>query len=112
MKIGTQHRNKIWRSLVEFRNSNTFSTAHTEELARSTSNASTVSVESPAAQGFDSPGYFEVTKYTFKHTISLDQQLKKEDHDYCWTTTASLCYTTYSNHASLTDFIGCLINQW
>ncbi len=76
MKIGTAHRNKIWRSLVEFRNSDTFMSTQTQNMQRSSSNASTVSMQS--GTGY-CPGYYEVTRYTFKHTISLN----KGDHDYC-----------------------------
>ena len=76
MKIGTSHRNKIWRSLVEFRNSNSFVSSQSQSLQRSGSSASTVSMQSNAGY---CPGYYEVTRYTFKHTISL----KKDDHDYC-----------------------------
>ena len=84
MKIGTQHRNKIWRSLVEFRNSSTLagsSSSQTQALQRSSSNASTVSMGSQngGATAYN-PGFYEVTRYTFKHTISLKND---GDHDYC-----------------------------
>ncbi len=75
MRIGTAHRNRIWRSLVEFRNSSAFIGSQLD-LQRSGSTASTASMQSNAVPG---AGYYEVTRYTFKHTISL----KKEDHDYC-----------------------------
>ena len=78
MKIGTAHRNKIWRSLVEFRNSQNLAPSQSS-LQRSGSDASTVSMQSQS--GGYNPGYYEVTRYTFKHTISL----KQEDHDYCQT---------------------------
>ena len=84
MKIGTDHRNQIWRSLVEFRNTNMFSSP-VQSLQRSQSNASTISMASQngtaagqLTNGAAGPGFYEVTRYTFKHTISM-----KKDHDYC-----------------------------
>ena len=92
MKIGTEHRNQIWRSLVEFRNSNMFvggatptspsaagAGAGVGAFGRTHSNASTVSMLSQqGGGGAAGPGAtFEVTRYTFKHTISASQ-----DHDY------------------------------
>ena len=74
MKIGTQHRNKIWRSLVEFRSNMNYAAG----MCRSSSNASTVTIPSQNAY---CPGYYEVTRYTFKHTISATK--KEQDHDYC-----------------------------
>ncbi len=80
MKIGTPHRNKLWRSLVEFRNSLSFQGgAVTQDLQRSSSNASTISMASQGSQPGYCPGFYEVTRYTFKHTISVN----KNDHDYC-----------------------------
>ena len=75
MKIGTQHRNKMWRSLVEMRNGANLS-PRPETLHASASTASTVSSSAFAAN----PGFYEVTRYTFKHTISLKNE---GDHDYC-----------------------------
>ena len=87
MKIKTQHRNKIWRSLVEYQSCGLNGTSQLVEpsLTCSTSAAALVSNAShtPVMQGLGQSGsippYYEVTKYTFKHTISL----KKDDHDYC-----------------------------
>jgi len=111
MKIGTMHRNQIWRSMVELRNSVMLHTNQiidtppapstptlvtsaevqqveltkqpTEPLSiasqsSTASDASAVSVTAQQNNGFN-PGFYEVTRYTFKHTISI----KKEDHDYC-----------------------------
>ena len=80
MKIGTQHRNKIWKSLVDFRNSSAFQGSQTQAMQRSSSNASTASMASQGS-GY-CPGYYEVTRYTFKHTISMKQE-EGRDHDYC-----------------------------
>ena len=77
MNIGTHHRNKIWRSLVEFLH---LQSTQTQQMQRASSNASTVSLPSQNSQGY-CPGFYEVTRYTFKHTISV----KKGDHDYCQT---------------------------
>lgn len=71
MKIGTQHRNKMWRSLVELRNGASLSPRPDTLQA---SSASTVS-----STAFN-PAFYEVTRYTFKHTISLKNE---GDHDYC-----------------------------
>ena len=103
MKIGTMHRNQIWRSMVELRsnsmlqvNPSTPNSVISTEVQQTpltklptepigiTSQSSTTSAASEASMatqqnnGF-SPGYYEVTRYTFRHTISI----KKEDHDYC-----------------------------
>ena len=75
MKIGGQHRNQMWRSLIEFRNSTSCHqmSSQSQEIQRGVSNASTCSsgVTSAAANGY-SPGYYEITRYTFKHTISVN----------------------------------------
>lgn len=78
MRIGTEHRNKMWRSLVEWRSTHSLPTP--PQLGRSHSNASTVSMASHAGAGAGTGpgGVYEVTRYTFKHTISM-----KKDHDYC-----------------------------
>ena len=102
MRIGTIHRNKIWRSLVEYRQSNNLGSSPTQgeadcsnggptvkpSVKPSLSNASTISAHTipdnsgssnpTSSQGY-CPGFYEVTRYTFKHNVSI----KKEDHDYC-----------------------------
>ncbi len=81
MKIGTQHRNQIWRNLVEFRNKSTVESGAgllPSQLQPMDSQASTISNVSQISGGYN-PGFYEVTRYTFKHTVSI----KKEDHDYC-----------------------------
>ncbi|KAL5015354.1 hypothetical protein ScPMuIL_009624 [Solemya velum] len=78
MKIGTSHRNKIWKSLVEYRQNATF-TVDTQNLQRDASNASTISLASQNSISQRSnycPGYYEVTRYTFKHTISLTNEVQ------------------------------------
>lgn len=80
MQIGSGHRNKIWKSIVEFRSSTSFipnGTDATEDIQRTFSSTSTVSLNSQSSTYC--PGYYEVTRYTFKHTISLS----KDDHGYC-----------------------------
>ncbi|XP_041377470.1 tumor protein 63-like isoform X2 [Gigantopelta aegis] len=88
MKIGTSHRNKIWKALTEYRNSQTYMTETSSQgLGRIDSNASTVSMSSQNSISQNSisqnssycPGYYEVTRYTFKHTISLT----RSQHNVC-----------------------------
>nr|DAA64757.1 TPA_inf: DeltaNp63alpha [Lottia gigantea] len=70
MKIGTSHRNKIWKALIEFRNNQMADVG----LQRDFSSASTASMNSQASISQNStycPGGFAVTRYTFKHTISF-----------------------------------------
>ncbi|KAK6176065.1 hypothetical protein SNE40_014421 [Patella caerulea] len=77
MKIGTSHRNKIWKALVEFHQSQGLLTGTSQSLQRDASNASTVSLGSQASISQNStycPGYYEVTRYTFKHTISVNDE--------------------------------------
>ncbi|KAI0238142.1 hypothetical protein LSAT2_011246 [Lamellibrachia satsuma] len=80
MKIGTHHRNKIWRSLVEFCNGKMLvnSTQSQLDLQKSGSTASTTSFTSAQNAGY-CPEFYEVTRYTFKHIISS----KGGDHSYC-----------------------------
>lgn len=66
MRIGTGHRNKIWKSLLDYRRVLSTGT-ETQALQHAASNASTLSVGS---QNSYCPGYYEVTRYSFKHTIS------------------------------------------
>lgn len=80
MKIGNAHRNKIWKSLLELRNQG-FTTVgvDSQELAKSASSTSTISITSQNSVSQNStynPGYYEVTRYTFKHTISLTKEDK------------------------------------
>ena len=80
MKIGNAHRNKIWKSLLELRNQG-FTTVgvDSQELTKSLSSASTVSMTSQNSISQNStynPGFYEVTRYTFKHTISLTTEEK------------------------------------
>lgn len=75
MRIGTSHRNKIWKALVEF-HSESITISDSQSLNRDVSTASTVSMTSQPSISQNSqnstycPGYYEVTRYTFKHTIS------------------------------------------
>lgn len=66
MRIGTGHRNKIWKSLLDYRQLLSSGT-ESQALQHAASNASTLSVGS---QNSYCPGYYEVTRYSFKHTIS------------------------------------------
>ena len=79
MKIGTQHRNRLWRSVVEKRSRDLSGVGSQDDLQRSGSTASSTSVTTAQNTGF-CPGFYEVTRYTFKHTIS---SVKPADHDYC-----------------------------
>lgn len=75
MRIGTSHRNKIWKALVEF-HSESITISDSQSLQRDVSTASTISMTSQASISQNSqnstycPGYYEVTRYTFKHTVS------------------------------------------
>ncbi|KAH3823150.1 tumor protein 63-like isoform X2 [Dreissena polymorpha] len=76
MKIGNAHRNKIWQSILDLR-SGGFTDGTTQEhlLATQNSTASTISVQSSISQNSTyNPGFYEVTRYTFKHTISLTKE--------------------------------------
>ncbi|XP_052819431.1 tumor protein 63-like isoform X2 [Mya arenaria] len=77
MKIGNSHRNKIWKSLLELRNQG-FTTAESQDsLAKQASSTSTISLASQGSISQNStynPGFYEVTRYTFKHTISLTKE--------------------------------------
>ncbi|XP_064611404.1 cellular tumor antigen p53-like isoform X2 [Liolophura sinensis] len=77
MKIGTAHRNKIWKELLDFRRTADIVNSQSQAMDRTSSSTSTISLNSQSSTYC--PGYFEVTRYTFKHTVSLT----KEDHDYC-----------------------------
>ncbi|XP_052072160.1 cellular tumor antigen p53-like isoform X3 [Mytilus californianus] len=85
MRIGTSHRNKIWKALVEF-HSESITISDSQSLQRDVSTASTISMTSQASISQNSqnstycPGYYEVTRYTFKHTVSytkLDERSPK-----------------------------------
>lgn len=82
MKIGNSHRNKIWKSLVEFRSLGFIPISlDSQELMKSASSTSTISMSSQNSLSQNStynPGYYEVTRYTFKHTISLTHDDKVE----------------------------------
>lgn len=75
MKIGTSHRNKIWKALLEFRNAAVVAITNSQgSLQKDTSATSTMSLSSQNSISQSStycPGYYEVTRYTFKHTISF-----------------------------------------
>ncbi|CAH1774534.1 unnamed protein product [Owenia fusiformis] len=78
LKIGEGHRSKIWRALVEYKNTHDIKGSQTQAQGLSnSSNASTVTIPSQSS-GY-CPGFYEVTRYTFKHTISL----RKDEHNYC-----------------------------
>lgn len=84
MKIGNAHRNKIWKSLVEFRSLGfTPITIDSQDLQKSASGTSTISLSSQNSLSQNStynPGFYEVTRYTFKHTISLTADEKVESY--------------------------------
>ncbi|XP_033764391.1 tumor protein 63-like isoform X2 [Pecten maximus] len=78
MKIGSGHRNKIWKALVEQRNQ-TVILSESASLQHEISTASTMSLSSQPSITPNSnycPGYYEVTRYTFKHTISYTSKDK------------------------------------
>ncbi|GAB1606211.1 tumor protein 63-like isoform X1 [Argonauta hians] len=68
MRIGSGHRNKIWKNLLDYRKMAN-SGADSQALQHSSSTASTVNMTSQNSTYC--PGYYEVTRYTFKQTISL-----------------------------------------
>ncbi|XP_061162245.1 tumor protein 63-like isoform X5 [Saccostrea echinata] len=82
MKIGTTHRNKIWKGLVEYKNS--VNCLDPESLQRDNSTASSINLNSQGSISQSStycPGYYEVTRYTFKHTISMTRETKRPRTD-------------------------------
>ncbi|KAL3861080.1 hypothetical protein ACJMK2_007165 [Sinanodonta woodiana] len=85
MKIGNSHRTKIWKSILDYRNAGTLTETQAQDLQRTTSSTSTVSISSQNSISQNStycPGYYEVTRYTFKHTISFENDfVKKFKHD-------------------------------
>lgn len=89
MKIGNSHRNKIWKSLVDFRSLGfTPITLDSQDLQKSSSSTSTISLTSQNTLSQNStynPGYYEVTRYTFKHTISVtaDEKIENGHKDKC-----------------------------
>lgn len=77
MKIGTSHRNKIWKGLTDYKNS-----LIEEVLQRDSNSATTLNSQSSISQTSTyCPGYYEVTRYTFKHTISLTREAKRPRTD-------------------------------
>lgn len=79
MKIGTGHRNKIWKALVEWREAVNNSIVDASQLLhQSLSSGSTDTLLTTQGSVSQSstycPGYYEVTRYTFKQTISLSQE--------------------------------------
>ncbi|XP_029643409.1 tumor protein 63 isoform X3 [Octopus sinensis] len=68
MRIGTGHRNKIWKNLLEYRKL-VNSGAESQALQHTSSTASTLSLASQNSTYC--PGYYEVTRYTFKQVISF-----------------------------------------
>jgi hypothetical protein len=98
MKIGTTHRNKIWKGLIEYKNS--VNCLIPESLQHESSSASVVSLNSQSSISQSSnycPGYYEVTRYTFKHTVSLTRETKRPRTDdwfpWCSYTTIQCCIT-------------------
>ncbi|XP_070207161.1 cellular tumor antigen p53-like isoform X2 [Littorina saxatilis] len=72
MKIGTGHRNKIWKALVEWRES--VHTLDVSQLQPSLGAGSDLGLTSQGSQQSSyCPGYYEITRYTFKQVISLSQ---------------------------------------
>jgi hypothetical protein len=86
MKIKAQHRNKVWKSLVEWRSGGYCGSLSAGSQSASTGagggvvTASNVIQMQQQGQQTALPAYYEVTKYTFKHTISKKND---QDHDYC-----------------------------
>ena len=80
MKIGNSHRNKIWKSIVDFRSLGFAPiTLDSQDMVKSASSTSTISLTSQNSLSQNStynPGYYEVTRYTFKHTISLTEEIE------------------------------------
>lgn len=109
MKIGTAHRNKIWKGLIDYKNS-------CLEVLQTESSATTLNSQSSISQTSTyCPGYYEVTRYTFKHTISLTRETKKPRTDE-WSsrftkTTISALWSNqlYDGHWWLTYW--CLLMQ-
>ena len=86
MKIGGNHRNKMWKSLLEFRQSTSLPqpTMTSQSYAGSSSAPAATCSVSPAAaalQNSFNPAYLEVTRYTFKHSVSLTDRSKREVGD-------------------------------
>ncbi|GFO22022.1 WD repeat-containing protein wrap73-like [Plakobranchus ocellatus] len=85
MNIPQEHCRKIWKSLLEFHQANQLSDV-TQALGRSSGLSSTDSSNflgsqmnpsqnsQPSQQSIYNPGFYEVTRYTFKHTISMTRQ--------------------------------------
>ncbi|XP_013397877.1 cellular tumor antigen p53 isoform X2 [Lingula anatina] len=77
LSIGTDHRNKIWKALSAWKTRRAQGGAGATPRGLSgASDASTISLASQISGGY-SPGVFEVTRYTFKHTVSIS-----DDHPY------------------------------
>ena len=80
MRIGQAHRNKIWKSLLEWRASN--HTLDVSQLQPSLSSASDLGLNpqgSGSQQSSYCPGYFEITRYTFKQVFSLEADGHRDD---------------------------------
>lgn len=76
MKIGTSHRNKIWSALLEWRQqataaNNDLSQTLQQSISLPSSDSLLSSQSSLSQQSSYCPGFYEVTRYTFKQTISL-----------------------------------------
>ena len=70
MKIGTTHRNKIWKSLLDWRKS--VNTVDLSQIQPSLTAASDISLSSQTSAY--NPGYYEITRYTFKQVISVTNE--------------------------------------
>lgn len=71
MKIGTAHRNKLWKALLDWRK-----TVNTIDLSQIQPSLTAASDLSSQQSGFN-PGYYEITRYTFKQVISFEKTTEK-----------------------------------
>ena len=84
MKIGQAHRNKIWKALLEWRAAN--NTVDVSQLQPSLSSASDLGLASQSSVSQQSsfcPGYFEITRYTFKQVFSLSKEDSSDSPSGC-----------------------------
>ena len=90
MRINTAHRNKIWKALVEWRESinNTVDLSQLQPSLGSTSDPSDPSADptlgltsqsSLSQQSTYCPGYYEITRYTFKQVFSFVHSAESDE---------------------------------
>ena len=80
MKIGQAHRNKIWKALLEWRASN--NTVDVSQLQPSLSSASDMGLASQnslSQQSSYCPGFFEITRYSFKQVFSFTESSHQDN---------------------------------